>query len=178
MTDPNHDIPAPSPWVAEHLSRIGAGEARVLDLAAGRGRHAMAVLDRGHRVLAVDRDCSGLAQLDDRAGALEGLEWDLENGTPWPFMDEKFKAVLVVNYLHRDTLLQTLQLVDTGGVLIYETFGSGNGHFGRPSNPDFLAKPGEIAEIARDLGFWLVADDFLEVTEPAPAIKTRVVAIG
>jgi len=28
------------------------------------------------------------------------------------------------------------------------------------------------------LGFWLVADDFLEVTEPTPAIKTRVVAIG
>jgi hypothetical protein len=34
--------------------------------------------------------------------------------------------------------------VAPGGVLIYETFAAGNETVGRPSNPDFLLRPGEL----------------------------------
>ena len=34
--------------------------------------------------------------------------------------------------------------LDEGGVLIYETFMAGNERYGKPSNPDFLLRPGEL----------------------------------
>jgi hypothetical protein len=33
-----------------------------------------------------------------------------------------------------------------GGALIYETFMVGNERFGKPSNPDFLLRPGELLQ--------------------------------
>ena len=36
--------------------------------------------------------------------------------------------------------------LDEGGVLIYETFMLGNERFGRPSNPKFLLRPGELKD--------------------------------
>ena len=35
------------------------------------------------------------------------------------------------------------------GVLIYETFAEGNEQFGKPSNPEFLLKQGELLALAR-----------------------------
>jgi 2-polyprenyl-3-methyl-5-hydroxy-6-metoxy-1,4-benzoquinol methylase len=49
------DASAPSSWVARFAPLVAPG-ARVLDLAAGRGRHARFFASRGARVLAVDRD--------------------------------------------------------------------------------------------------------------------------
>jgi len=86
-------------------------------------------------VLSVDRDVSRLP---------DGLAWDLEDGSPWPFADRRFGAVVVVNYLHRPTLPATVSLVAPGGLLLYETFAEGQEAFGRPCNPDFLLRPGEL----------------------------------
>ena len=36
-----------------------------------------------------------------------------------------------------------------GGVLLYETFMEGNERFGRPSQPEFLLKDGELLELVR-----------------------------
>ena len=43
-------------------------------------------------------------------------------------------------------MLPLLESLAPGGILIYETFAAGNGQFGKPSNPDFLLKPGELLE--------------------------------
>ncbi len=86
-------------------------------------------------MLSVDRDVSRLP---------DGLAWDLEDGSPWPFADRRFGAVVVVNYLHRPTLPATVSLVAPGGLLLYETFAEGQEAFGRPRNPDFLLRPGEL----------------------------------
>ena len=71
--------------------------ATVLDLAAGRGRHALFFAERGHRVTAVDRDIS---RLPDHPN-IEPLQADLEDGSPWPLGTRRFGAVVVTNYLHR-----------------------------------------------------------------------------
>ena len=42
-----------------------------------------------------------------------------------------------------------LDAIEPGGVLLYETFADGNEAFGRPRNPDFLLRPGELLEVAR-----------------------------
>src|SRR5215475_9817858 len=91
-----------SAWVARFADRIPAG-GPVLDLAAGGGRHARFLRGRGHPVTAVDRDVTGLADLqEDPAVAI--LAADLENDRPWPLGDRRFAGVVVTNYLHRPLL--------------------------------------------------------------------------
>ncbi len=169
--------PAPSPWVAaamEELQGPATGR-RVLDLACGGGRHSRLLLEAGHRVLAVDRDVARVTALGP-CPRLEILAFDLENGRPWPFAAERFKGVLVTNYLYRPMLPATLDLVAPGGVLIYETFGVGNAGYGRPSNPDYLARPGEIADMARAAGFSVSNDTHIRIEAPRPAVVQRVIA--
>ena len=129
-----------SAWVARFADLVPPA-APVLDLAAGGGRQTRFFAARGHPVLAVDRDISRLPG---------GLAWDLENGSPWPFADRRFGAVVVVNYLHRPTLPAAVSLVAPGGLLLYETFAEGQEAFGRPRNPDFLLRPGELLRAVRD----------------------------
>ena len=57
----------------------------------------------------------------------------------------RFDLVLVTNYLHRPILPDIIGAVAPGGLLLYETFALGNERFGKPSNPDFLLRPGELA---------------------------------
>ena len=73
---------------------------------------------------------------------------DIEDG-PWPYPGQRFDAVVVTNYLHRPLLPTLVEAVAAGGVLIYETFAAGNERFGRPANPAFLLKPGELLDAVR-----------------------------
>ena len=116
---------------------------RVLDLAAGSGRHTRLLLDSGFAVCAVDRDTSALSPLA-RTGC-EVQQINLETGAPWP-LGAGYDAIVVTNYLHRPLLPAIAQALATGGVLIYETFARGNERFGRPHNPDFLLRPGELLD--------------------------------
>jgi hypothetical protein len=52
----------------------------------------------------------------------------------------------VTNYLHRPLFPALERSVADGGVLIYETFMSGNQRYGKPSNPAFLLRPGELLD--------------------------------
>lgn len=118
----------------------------VLDLACGSGRHARLFAGRGHDVVAVDRDA---AALDSLAGVarVRTLRADLEDGSPWPLGPRPFAAVIVANYLHRPLFSAIRDALAPGGVLIYETFMAGNERYGKPSNPDFLLRPGELWEV-------------------------------
>ncbi len=145
---------APSTWVVRFASLI-VSKGPVLDLAAGRGRHSRLLLDRGHPVVAVDRDVSGLQDLASRAG-LEIVSANLESG-PWPLAERRFDGVIVTNYLHRPLLPTVANAVAAGGVLIYETFARGNEAFGRPRNPEFLLAPDELLGVAREGGLAVTA---------------------
>jgi len=157
---------SPSEWVQRFAGLVVPG-GTVLDLAAGGGRHARLFARAGCRVLAVDRDVSGLTP----EPGLEVLQADLESG-PWPFGDRRFDGIVVTNYLHRPLLPRLVS--GTAGVLIYETFAVGNERFGRPSNPDFLLKPGELLEAVRGQ---LTVRAYEHGELPGPAIKQRISAI-
>ncbi len=138
-----HDhIAKPSEWIRRHVGLVPGG-GPVLDVAAGHGRHSRLMLDLGHPVTAVDRDIGQLGALA-AARRLEAIEADLEDGSPWPLGERRFAGVIVANYLWRPLLSRLVGAVAAGGVLIYETFAAGNEAFGRPSNPDFLLRPGEL----------------------------------
>jgi len=79
------------------------------------------------------------------------VQADLEDGSPWPFAGQRFGGIVVTNYLHRPLLPILAQSLAEQGVLIYETFMVGNEKFGKPSNPDFLLRPGELLQAFADL---------------------------
>jgi SAM-dependent methyltransferase len=147
----------------------------VLDVASGSGRHARWLAARGHAVDAVDRDAEALERMDGVPG-ISTHRADLENG-PWPFERGRYDAVVVANYLHRPLLPELVAALAPRGVVIYETFAIGNERYGRPSNPAFLLKPGELLETVRGRLRVLAYED-VDVTEPKPAAVQRICAIG
>jgi hypothetical protein len=66
--------------------------------------------------------------------------------------------------------------VAPGGLLIYETFAVGNERFGRPSNPDFLLRPGELIEAIRPL-LLPVAYEHVTLADPPRRVQ-RIAAVG
>lgn len=164
---------APSPWIVRFADAVPAG-GEVLDLACGGGRHGRLFLERGHRVVALDRDLSGLGDWAAHPG-IEPVEADLEDGSAFPLSGRRFAAVVVTNYLYRPLLPALVAAVAPGGLLLYETFARGNERFGRPSNPDFLLGPGELLD-AVDGNLRVLAYEDLVVQKPKPAAVQRIAA--
>jgi SAM-dependent methyltransferase len=168
-----HELLAPSPWVVRWAALIPAGGA-VLDLACGHGRHARYLAAAGYRVTATDRDAAALAALAGIPG-VRTVQADLE-GAPWPFDAGAFDGVVVANYLHRPLFDGLAASLAPGGLLIYETFMQGNERYGRPSNPDFLLRPYELADAWRGR-LEVVAFEQGRVDRPKPGLVQRVCAL-
>lgn len=173
MTESCHAWTAePSAWVARFAGLIAPG-GTVLDLACGHGRHARFLEAGGWRVTAVDRDAAALAGLAGHAG-IEAVEADLETGV-WPLGGRRFDGIVVVNYLHRPLFPHLIGALQEGGVLLYETFMIGNERLGKPSNPEFLLRPGELLSCLPP-GWSLVAFEQGELATPRPAVIQRLCA--
>ncbi|WP_439668686.1 Protein-L-isoaspartate O-methyltransferase [Cupriavidus necator] len=173
MTLSHAGLSAPSPWVARWARLLRPG-ARVLDLACGSGRHAAWLAARGHTVLAVDRDGEAIAGLP---AGVTGRVADLEQGA-WPLAGEApFDAIVVTNYLHRPLWPHLAAALAPGGIWIYETFAAGNETVGKPSRPDFLLRPGELLEVARQHGLRVVAYEDGLVEVPKTAFVQRICAV-
>lgn len=133
-------VSAPSEWVVRCAPLIRGG-GRVLDVACGTGRHTRFLIQAGFQVEAVDRDVSALGFLPGVVTCQTDLECE-----PWPYSVGKFDGIVVTNYLHRPLFSHIFEALAVGGVLIYETFAEGNQLLGRPRNPDYLLKSGELLE--------------------------------
>lgn len=160
-------------WVERFQPYIKSG-GNVLDLACGRGRHSLRLHAAGFRVEAVDRDAGALAEIAAKAPGIYTHAADLE-GAAWPFQGRRFDAIVVTNYLFRPLLPLLPDALEDDGVLIYETFMTGNERFGKPSNPAFLLRPGELLEIVRGR-LTVVAFEQGEVATPRPAVVQRLCA--
>lgn len=169
----HHHIEEPSAWVCRWAEYVPPG-GRVLDLACGSGRHARWLAARGHTVEAVDRDAAALAELASAPDITTRCA-DLEGG-PWPYAGETFAGIVVVNYLHRPLFPHLLAALAAGGALIYETFAAGNERYGRPANPNFLLRPGELLDVVRG-SLRVIAYEDLFVSEPRPAMMQRICAV-
>ncbi len=154
MADPHASLEA-SAWVRRwsHLVPAGGG---VLDVACGSGRHVRWFASRGCKVTGIDRDAAAVEPLRVIARIIVA---DLEN-EPWPASLGIYDAVVVTNYLWRPLLPAIVASVAPRGMLIYETFAAGNQTVGKPSNPDFLLRHGELLEAARELRVVAYEDGF------------------
>lgn len=155
-------LPA-SDWVLRWAPLVERGP--VLDVASGGGRHARVFAARGLEVVAVDREPQPVP------GA-RMVKADLEDGSAWPFAGQRFGGIVVTNYLHRPILQAIADSLE--GILIYETFMVGNERFGKPSNPAFLLRPGELLEAFR--GLTVIAFEQGIVERPKPAAVQRLCA--
>lgn len=163
---------SPSVWVRRFAPLIRRG-GRVLDLAAGGGRHTRLLLDMGLRVAAVDRDITALQGL--AGSACEVRPVDLETGEPWPLGGD-WDGIITTNYLHRPLLPAIAAALTAGGLVIYETFMAGNERLGQPRNPEFLLRPGELLVAFSSLA--IVAFEQGEVMRPRPVIIQRIAAVN
>jgi SAM-dependent methyltransferase len=171
--DPHYSFMDASEWIARFAPLVRE-HGCVLDVACGAGRHSRLFLDRGHPVVALDRDVTRLGDLRKREG-LRVVESDLENGDAWPLGEETFAGIVVANYLNRPLFRILIDRLEPAGVLIYETFAKGNERFGKPSNPAYLLNDGELLKIVRGK-LRVVAYEAVEIVEPKPALVQRICA--
>lgn len=120
-----------------------------LDLACGRGRHALFLAEQGLSVTAIDSSIEALAQLRSeaarRALAIEIRQVDLEVAPQLPVAS--FDVVLLFFYLQRSLLPHLREAVRPGGLALLRTFSSAGPFPGGPANPDYVLRPGELLEI-------------------------------
>lgn len=174
VTEPTIETEAISGWLRRWAPLIPGGE--VLDLACGAGRHARHLVSLGHPVLALDHDPE---MLEKAAGTgITTSLVDLEApGAAWPFAPGRFAGIVVTNYLHRPLLEAMIASLAPDGVLLYETFAEGNEQFGKPSNPKFLLKEGEMLTWAVQQGLRVVAYEEGRVEQPKAALVQRICAV-
>lgn len=118
---------------------------RALDIAVGRGRHAVPLARAGLRVFGVDARYERVRDAVEEA-ARQGLVvrgWCADL-TTYPLPRSSFELVLVTRYLQRDLFGAIREAVVPGGVVIYETFTIGRLPGPSPKSPYHLLDHGEL----------------------------------
>lgn len=163
----------PSRFVAACLPQLPQ-HGYALDIAAGAGRHSLALAQHGLHVDAVDRSRQGLRLAQQRAveaGLKPGKDLclivaDLER--PWlPRRD--YDVILVSFFLCRPLFPLIRARLRPGGWLVYETL-TIHQTFGpdrQPARPDFLLQPQELKDAFAD--FELVFYDEVNQNQRATA---------
>jgi SAM-dependent methyltransferase len=139
----------PTRWLVDHQHLLPqSGEA--LDVAAGRGRNALWLAQRGLQTRAIDRDPEAVQFLREEAERLglpvRAAVVDLEHGDP-RLGSVAYDVIVVVHYLHRPLMADLQEALRPGGLLVYETFTRDQALRGRPTSPAFLLEPGELREL-------------------------------
>lgn len=144
----------PASWLVENVDLLPSG-GTALDVACGRGRHALWLAAKGFHVQAIDRNADAIAELIDEAKRL-GLRVDAQvvdlETDPQPGLgDQQYDVVVCFNYLHRPLMPALQRAVRRGGKIIYETFTTRQAEHGHPRNPEFLLREGELAALMAPL---------------------------
>jgi SAM-dependent methyltransferase len=143
----------PAAWLTEHADLLPP-RGTALDVACGRGRHALWLAARGLSVVALDRDADAIRELQAAATTrrlpIVAAVRDLESGSPSLGIDT-FDTIVVVHYLHRLLFASLIDALRPGGLLIYETFTQAQARRGKPTNPDFLLQEGELRRLVQPL---------------------------
>jgi len=149
--------------------RQAAGLGALLDLACGRGRHAIALAEQGLPCVAVDRNAGFLHELSDRAGPLTArihrLRSDLESEHGIPLQSGSCGGILVFRFLFRPLAPAIEATLAPGGLLLYETFTVDQLELeGGPRRRGFLLEHGELPTLFPSLE----VISYKETTELAP----------
>jgi tellurite methyltransferase len=165
---------SPSAFVAEWIERLTAGvrPQRALDMAMGRGRHAVLLARHGFRTFGVDVKADAVRDALESA-AREGLTvrgWCADL-TTYRLPQAAFDVVVVTRYLQRDLFPSLRESVRPGGCVVYETFTVHQRALGiGPTSAAHLLEPGELR------GFFDGWDVVFSEEVNAPEAVARIVA--
>jgi tellurite methyltransferase len=138
------------PFLAEMLARIPRGIA--LDVAAGRGRNALALARVVNAVVAVDYSVEAMRLLAATARADRLAIWPIvANLDSFHLKDESLDAIVNINFLDRALFPKFECALRPGGVLIADTFLVDQAAIGHPRDPRFLLAHGELRTLAGGL---------------------------
>jgi SAM-dependent methyltransferase len=131
-----------------HCFESAAPAGPILDLACGDGHNGIFLAERGFSVICCDVSPAALdrvRQTAERYGVeIEISHRDLEAAGPDPLPVDFYRGIVVFRYLHRPLIPSLKKSLKAQGVLIYETYTIEQPKFGKPRNPDYLLKPGEL----------------------------------
>lgn len=104
--------------VLERALAFAPARGRALDVACGRGRHAIALAHRCYRVDAVDVSPVGLASARERAGILpiRWIEADLDG---WEPERDAYAVIVCVDFSDAKVFGRLVRALAPGGVLAY-----------------------------------------------------------
>jgi hypothetical protein len=145
----------PTPFVAACLPRLPR-QGHALDIAAGAGRHSLALAQHGLQVDAVDISGQGLRLIQQRtieagltSAQIRFIMADLER--PW-LPQRGYDVVLGSFFLYRPLFPLIKERLQLGGWLVYETFTTAqefNSNY-QPMRCDFLLEPQQLKEVFAD----------------------------
>ena len=168
-------VEGPTSWLEDHAGVLPVG-GTALDLACGRGRHALWLAERGYVVTAIDRDPGALSALAAAATTrrleLETICADLEQ-PGFGLEQDAFDVIVAVNYLHRPLFPTLVSALRPGGYLVYETFTVAQARRGRPTNPAFLLAHGELERLVAPLEVIARRDGVYDDREIASIVARR-----
>ncbi len=132
-------------WIPVLAARV-APPRRALDLAMGRGRHALALARNGFHTFGVDVNHDAVRDAI-AAAAQAGLRvrgWCADL-TMYPLPVEAFDLIVVTRYLQRNLFASIRRAVKPGGFVLYETFTVAQRLLGAgPTSADHLLEPDEL----------------------------------
>jgi FolB domain-containing protein len=146
----------PSPFLIAQLPRLPLG--KVLDVATGRGRHAVFLATQGFTVHGIDRNREALEFLNAQAKEIgqlpittECLDLEVNNLQPPDLGTDAYDVILVFFYLYRPLFPQLIHALKPGGFILYETFLLENHiHRQHPRRKEFCLEPNELLTLLPD----------------------------
>ena len=161
MTDRDLDrtLPAPAQLLVDYahlLSHTNDLSGTVIDLACGDGRNGifLAMKNPNLKMICCDRSQDALKKAQavswKRGVRIKCWQLDLEQEGANPLPVNHYVGILVVRYLYRPLIPFIRTALRENGVLFYETFTTRQRAFGKPHNPDFLLRPGELLTWFKD----------------------------
>jgi tellurite methyltransferase len=124
---------------------------KALDIAAGKGRNAIFLAERGFEVVGIDVSSVALKEAqrcaEEKSLHIAWQQADLEQIELPP---ARYDLVLNFNYLQRPLVQQIKKTLKPGGRVIFETYLTDQSTIGHPKNPAYLLRHNELLEFFRD----------------------------
>jgi tellurite methyltransferase len=142
---------------------------RALDIAAGKGRNALYLAERGFEVVAVDisKVALDVARLHAQQKHLE-IDFQQSDLEQVGFPEGEYDLILNINYLQRSLFPKIKAALRVRGHVIFETYSIDQQVIGRPKNPNYLLAHNELLDHFRDFRvFYYREGKFSDGREPS-----------
>jgi len=124
---------------------------RALDIATGRGRNALFLVEKGFRVEGIDISEVALQEARRRAQEkglrIDFTQADLEKAE---LAEAVYDLIVNVNFLERSLVPRMKKALKLGGHVIFDTYLIDQRVLGHPRNPVYLLGHNELLELFRD----------------------------